>query len=195
MKLILKSQNAENAENALDFPAGRKAAFLDRDGVINVDFGYVHRREDFDFFPGTLEACRLLHDAGYRLIIITNQAGIARGYYTEKDFTTLMTWVTTVFASAGVPLASIYFCPHHPDGSVARYRMICRCRKPQPGMILEAIELDRIHVADSILIGDKPGDIEAGLKAGIGRCFLVEPDNAEGRFRTLHDVVQHLLKS
>jgi D-glycero-D-manno-heptose 1,7-bisphosphate phosphatase len=192
MKLILNTQ--KTVEN-LDYPAGRKAAFLDRDGVINVDFGYVHRREDFDFFPGTLEACRLLHDAGYYLIIITNQAGIARGYYSEEDFTSLMSWVTTVFASAGVPLTSIYYCPHHPNGSVERYRMTCRCRKPQPGMILDAIELERINVVDSILVGDKQGDIEAGLEAGVGRCFLVESNNAEGSFRTLHDVVNHLLKS
>jgi D-glycero-D-manno-heptose 1,7-bisphosphate phosphatase len=191
VKLLLDPQLTAAAH---DFPVSSKAAFLDRDGVINVDHGYVHRREEFDFYPGTLGACRLLHDAGFRLIVITNQAGIARGYYSESDFASLMSWVARIFADAGAPLDSVYYCPHHPDGALRHYRIACDCRKPRPGMIVEALARERITAAESILVGDTLGDLEAGAGSGIGRCFLVEPENPGARYRTLQDVVSHLLQ-
>jgi D-glycero-D-manno-heptose 1,7-bisphosphate phosphatase len=151
---------------------GRRAALLDRDGVINLDHHYVYRRQDFQFVPGALDACRRFVQAGYRLIVLTNQAGIARGYYTVADFEVLTEWMTEQFASAGAPLSGVYFCPHHPDSPDPALRA-CDCRKPAPGMILQAQrELD-LDLDASFLVGDKLSDIQAGKAAHVGRCFLV----------------------
>ena len=116
-----------------------RAAFLDRDGVINIDSGYVCRRDEFVFVPGAVEACRILSRAGFKLFVVTNQSGIGRGYYTEEDFLRLTSWMQNEMASDGAPIEKVYFCPHHPDAKIERYRRVCRCRKPQPGMILDAI--------------------------------------------------------
>ena len=115
-----------------------KAAFLDRDGVINIDRAYVHKIEDFDWVPGALEAARALSDAGYLIVVVTNQSGIGRGYYGEADFARLTDWMKARFAEAGAPLAGVYFCPHHPEKANPPYRTDCLCRKPHPGMLLKA---------------------------------------------------------
>jgi D-glycero-D-manno-heptose 1,7-bisphosphate phosphatase len=151
----------------------RPAAFLDRDGVINEELNYVHRVEDFHFLPGVLATCRKFVEAGYLLVVITNQAGIARGYYDVPAFEILTQWMKARFAEAGAPLAGVYFCPHHPEGRIERLSIPCDCRKPAPGMILQAQRDLGLDLARSFLVGDKVSDIEAGRAAGVGRCFLV----------------------
>ena len=112
----------------------RRAAFLDRDGVINIDRGYVYRREDFDFVPGALDGARRLHDLGYALVVISNQSGIGRGLFSETQFDALSHWMKEKFIAAGAPLSGIYFCPHHPTKARGRYLRSCDCRKPAPGI-------------------------------------------------------------
>jgi D-glycero-D-manno-heptose 1,7-bisphosphate phosphatase len=154
-------------------PPQRRAAFLDRDGVINRDHGYVYRIEDFEFLPGVIDALARLAQRGYLLVVVTNQSGIGRGLYTEQDFLTLSEQVAQRLASAGVAFAAVRHCPHHPEALLSQWRRVCDCRKPAPGMILAAAaELD-LDLAESILVGDKASDIAAGRAAGIGRCFRV----------------------
>lgn len=153
----------------------RKALFLDRDGVINVDHGYVHRIEDFQFVPGILEVLLRARAAGYVLVVVTNQAGIARGYYDEDQFRTLTDWMTATLAGAGAAIERVYHCPHHPDG-LGHYRRHCDHRKPMPGMILKAAAELHLDLSASLLVGDKETDIEAGRRAGVGRCVLFSPD-------------------
>jgi D-glycero-D-manno-heptose 1,7-bisphosphate phosphatase len=143
--------------------------------VVNVDGGYVHRVQDFTFTPGALAACRLLASAGFALVIVTNQAGIARGMYAIEDFRLLSEWMAARFAEVGAPLDGIYFCPHHPDGTVPKWSGPCLCRKPEAGMILAAATDLRIDLARSVLIGDKWSDISAGISGGIGCCLMVRP--------------------
>jgi len=139
-----------------------KALFIDRDGVINVDKVHVFRKEQFEFTPGIFELCRKYSEAGYLIIIITNQAGIAKGLYTEQDFNTLMTWVIIEFENRNIKISAVYHCPHHPD-----FTGKCDCRKPEPGMILKAIDEYNLDISSCVLIGDKESDLEAGKRAGI----------------------------
>src|SRR3546814_44652 len=155
------------------------AAFLDRDGVINIDRGYVHRIEDFELLPGVINALKTLRDSGYLLVVVTNQSGIARGYFTEADFQALTEHMRLLLGRHDVELAGVFHCPHLPHGSVAEYRRDCTCRKPMPGMFTKAIEELHIDPARSILVGDKPSDIAAGHAAGIGHCFLVGGHRSE----------------
>lgn len=156
----------------------RKAAFIDRDGVLNEERAFVHRIEDFVFIDGAVEALRLLQAAGYLLVVITNQSGIARGLYSEADYLTLTEHLRERLQAAGVALDAIEYCPHLADAPVARYRLDCDCRKPRPGMLKRAIEALDIDPAASFLVGDRLSDIEAGRAAGIGRCFLVRSGHA-----------------
>lgn len=184
-----------------------RAVFLDRDGVINLDRAYVHRWEDFEFVPGALDAAARLSAAGWALVVVTNQSGIARGYYTEEDYQALTQRMVAAFAAHGAPLAAVYHCPHHPSGRVAALAMDCDCRKPAPGMLLRAAREHDLSLAESMMIGDKPSDIAAARAAGVGRAYLVASDNAEsptggadeetagadGAFESLADCVAHLL--
>lgn len=170
------------------------ALFLDRDGVINVDHNYVHRREDVDFGDGIFELVAAAKAAGYMVIVITNQAGIGRGYYTEDDFLQLMAWMKGRFQEHSGDLDAVYFCPYHPDGQ-GEYRGESAFRKPAPGMILQAAaELD-IDLAESLLVGDKISDIQAGIAAGIPKRFLLgiacQTDDAY-QINTLLQVLPHL---
>lgn len=159
--------------------APRKAAFLDRDGVINRDRAYVSRWEDFEFVPGAVDAMRRLKTAGYALVVVTNQSGIARGYYSEAQYQALTAAMQQALLDAGVAVDAVYHCPHHPKGKVAELAIDCDCRKPAPGMILRAAKELNLSLADSILVGDKPSDIEAARAAGVGRAYIVQSDNAE----------------
>lgn len=123
--------------------------------------------------PTALTACRQLASAGFALVVVTNQAGIARGRYSIEDFRQLSEWMVARFAEAGAPLDGVYFCPHHPYGSVPAWSQLCACRKPEPGMILAAAEDLRLDLARSALIGDKWSDIAAGRRAGVGGCLLL----------------------
>ncbi len=159
--------------------APRKAAFLDRDGVINLDRAYVSRWEDFEFVPGAIDAMRRLKKAGYALVVVTNQSGIARGYYTEAQYQALTTAMKQALADAGAAVDAVYHCPHYPKGEVAELAIECDCRKPAPGMILRAARELNLSLADSILVGDKPSDIKAARAAGVGHAYLVLSDNEE----------------
>lgn len=150
-----------------------KAIFLDRDGVINRDDGYVYQPETFHFLPSVFEACRHFQKRGYLLVIVTNQSGIARGYYTEDDFHQLTQWMLQEFQSQGVQIAGVYYCPHHPDKGLGHYLQDCQCRKPMPGMLLEAIQEHQIDPSQSIMIGDKASDMLAAQQAQIAQGILV----------------------
>jgi D-glycero-D-manno-heptose 1,7-bisphosphate phosphatase len=152
---------------------GRPALFLDRDGVINVDHGYVHRQADFEFIPGIFELCREAMSLGFRLFVITNQAGIARGLFTEDNFHSLTRWMCDRFENEGVPINGVYFCPTHPTAGIGRYRIESEFRKPRPGMILKAATEHGLDLSQSVLIGDHLTDIQAGLAAGVGRNILL----------------------
>lgn len=153
--------------------APRAALFLDRDGVINVDHGYVCTPERTDWMPAIFELVGAARDAGMPCIVLTNQAGIARGYYDESAFDRYTRWMHAQFRSRGVPLLATYHCPHHPDSGVNGRSVVCDCRKPAPGMLLAAIRDFDIDPARSLLIGDKLSDIEAAVSAGVCRHFLV----------------------
>ena len=154
------------------------ALFLDRDGIVNVDHGYVHRIEDFEFVPGIFDLLRTAHAAGRRLVIVTNQSGIARGRYGEADYQRLTAWMQARFIEAGAPLAGVWHCPHLP-GAPAPYGLDCDCRKPAPGLILAARDALGLDLAGSILVGDKARDVESARRAGVGRAWLVSTGPAE----------------
>ena len=135
-----------------------KAIFLDRDGTINVEKHYLYRKEDFEFLPGVVEALRDFQRTGYLLIIITNQSGIGRGYYTEEDFQRLNDWMITTLREQGVTIADVYYCPHLPDAKIEKYRKDCTCRKPKLGMYQQAILDYNIQIRLSYAIGDKIRD-------------------------------------
>lgn len=147
----------------------KKALFLDRDGVINIELNYLYKVEDFKFIDGIFELCRHYQNLGYLIIVVTNQSGIARGYYDEADFEKLTEWMIKEFAKEGIEIAKVYHCPHHPDISGE-----CSCRKPQPGMILQAQKEFGIDLNSSILVGDKERDIEAAIEAGICENYLFD---------------------
>lgn len=154
----------------------RRGAFLDRDGVINVDRGYVSRREDFQFVPGVLDGARRLHELGFALVVVTNQSGIGRGFYSVDEFMGLTDWMKAEFRAAGAPLTGVYYCPHHPQDAIGDYRRECDCRKPAPGMLLRAArELD-IDLAASVMFGDRSSDLEAARSAGVPLRVLLGTD-------------------
>jgi D-glycero-D-manno-heptose 1,7-bisphosphate phosphatase len=150
-----------------------KTLFLDRDGVVNVDHGYVSQPKDFEFIDGVFSACKQFQDAGYKIVIITNQSGIGRGYYSEQDFAKLTDWMVEQFKNNAVDILAVYYCPHHPVKANAPYLIDCDCRKPQPGMLLQAINEHNLNPNTSIMIGDKASDMQAATAAGIQRKFLV----------------------
>lgn len=147
--------------------AHRKALFLDRDGVINVEKNYVYRIEDFEFLPGIFDLCTLAKQLGFLLVVITNQAGIGRGYYSEADFQRLTDWMLKKFQAHGIKIDRVYHCPYHPTAGIGEYRQESFDRKPNPGMILKARQEFNLNLSQSALIGDKNSDIEAGRAAGI----------------------------
>lgn len=151
----------------------QKAVFLDRDGVINIDCGYVYRIMDFKFNDGIFSLANKAVDEDYHLIVVTNQAGIARGYYTESDFYKLSTWMCSEFQKNGSPISKVYFAPTHPIEGLGKYKISDNRRKPKPGMILEAALEFNLDLNESILIGDKRTDVVAGLSAGVGCNILV----------------------
>lgn len=153
----------------------RPALFLDRDGVINVDHDYVIKPENFLFIDGVFDLCREAKRLGYWIFVVTNQAGIGRGYYSETDFHRLTEWMCGVFRSEGAEIDGVYFCPFHPEYGVGDYKMDSECRKPKPGMIVQAAREYEVDLCRSVLVGDKGSDIQAGLTAGVGRNFLFLP--------------------
>jgi D-glycero-D-manno-heptose 1,7-bisphosphate phosphatase len=143
-----------------------KALFLDRDGVINHDHGYVHTPEQFSFMPGIFELLEAAVNAGYRPIVITNQSGINRGYYTQSDFERLTRWMLARLFERGLTVGGVYYCPHRPDEQ-------CHCRKPEAGLFEQAIIDHQIDPAASIMIGDKISDLKAAQKVGTKKRILL----------------------
>lgn len=178
-----------------------RALFLDRDGIINVDKGYVHEADDFEWMPGIFELATCARDAGAKLIVVTNQSGIARGYYTEETFQKLTDWMTLRFDAEGVPLTQVYHCPFlkGPDGKDHPLR------KPNPGMFMVARREHNIAMHESVMLGDKWADMDAALAAGVGHMAIIgERSNekrndsrygAVARFQALSDVLPWLQKS
>ena len=154
----------------------RPAAFLDRDGVINRDHGYVHRPEQVEWIPGAQESVRRLNDLGYRVVVVTNQAGVAHGHYGEDEIITLHDWIQEELAAKGAFVDAFYFCPYHPNARVERFRADHIDRKPNPGMIFRAFSDMQIDKNRSFLIGDKDSDIECARSAGI-KGFLFTSEN------------------
>lgn len=150
-----------------------KALFLDRDGVVNVDHGYVYQSEEFEFIDGIFSTCKKFYDAGYKIIVVTNQSGIGRGYYTEADFLALTQWMKTQFRNHNIEIADVYFCPHHPKKALPEYLKQCDCRKPAPGMLLQGIKEHNIDPKYCIMVGDKLSDMQAAKKAHIATRVLV----------------------
>ena len=146
---------------------------MDRDGVIIEDRGYAYRSEDCVLLPGAARALRALQSAGYLLVVVTNQSGIARGLYTEADYHAFTSQLRALLLAEGVRLDDIRYCPHLPDATVPAYRLDCDCRKPHPGMLLRSIRALGIDPDGSVLIGDRATDLAAGRAAGVGRCLLV----------------------
>jgi D-glycero-D-manno-heptose 1,7-bisphosphate phosphatase len=143
----------------------KRAVFIDRDGTINVEKEYLYRTEDFEFVPGVPEAVRMLNDAGWLVVVVTNQSGVARGYYTEEDVHLLHRHAAAQLEKAGARVDAWLYCPHHPSGR-GSYALPCRCRKPLPGMLLEAAARFSIDLEASVMIGDKLADVQAGRAAG-----------------------------
>ena len=156
----------------------RRAAFLDRDGVVNLDRGYVVRREEFNFVPGMLDGARRLHHLGFALVVVTNQSGIGRGLYSVAEFEQLTKWMKSEFVAAGAPLSGIYYCPHHPAEGRGEYRVVCDCRKPAPGMLLTAASDLGLDLGASVLIGDRESDLLAARAAGVPTRVLLGTDGA-----------------
>lgn len=149
------------------------AIFLDRDGTLNVDHGYVHEIDRFEFIDGAIDAMRELKEMGFALVLVTNQSGIARGIFTEAQFEQLTEWMDWSLADRGVDLDGIYYCPHHPEGQVEAFRQTCDCRKPQPGMLISARDFLHIDMAASYMVGDKLEDMLAAKAADVGTKVLV----------------------
>ena len=174
------------------------AAFLDRDGVINVDSGYVGQWEDFEYLPDAVEGLKQLQNAGFKLFVVTNQSGIARGYYTEDDFLALTKVMTADLSAKGVTLAAVYYCPYLEDADLEPYRVASYLRKPEPGMLLKAAQDHDIDVSRSIMVGDKVSDMVAAKRAGVpGRYHVTEgrPHNASTKVSSLLEAALEATKT
>lgn len=171
------------------------ALFLDRDGVINKDFGYIYKKQDIIFNKGIFELVRKAKKLGYYVIVITNQSGIARGYFTEEDFNNLMNWMNKKFEENDGKIDKVYYCPYHQDGKIKKYAKIHSDRKPNPGMIIKACKDFNIDPKKSMLVGDKKTDIEAGVNASISKSIFLgnhEMNIAYKSVNNLTDVIKEL---
>lgn len=177
-----------------------KALFLDRDGVVNVEVGYLHRAEEIRFVDGIFSLCRTAMNLGYRLIVVTNQAGIARGYYTEADFHTLMDFIQTQLRAEQIELDAVYHCPYHPEHGVGPFKREHEDRKPGTGMLRRGAREFNLSLANSVMIGDRCSDIAAANAAGLRQAFLIsgtERSPCSGQYlavNSLAEVEQWLLE-
>ncbi len=144
----------------------KRALFLDRDGIINIDHGYVSKIKDFEFVEGIFDLVKLFTDSEYMIFVVTNQSGIGRGYYREEDFVTLTEWMVKKFGDENIKIEKVYYCPHSPEEK-------CHCRKPETGMIEQVLEDHPIDLANSWLIGDKQSDIDLAINASIGSSIYI----------------------
>ncbi len=159
----------------------KKAVFLDRDGVINEDFGYVFRIEDFKFRAEIFDFLKEISLLDYEIFVITNQSGIGRNFYSLKDFEILNNFMLNEFKKHGIFIKKVYFCPHSPDEN-------CECRKPKAGMILKAFKEFNINLENSVLIGDKMSDIKSGINVNIKNLFLLSGQNLKINIEILNKI-------
>jgi D-glycero-D-manno-heptose 1,7-bisphosphate phosphatase len=162
----------------------RPAVFLDRDGTLNDDTGYVYRIADFRWLPGAVNAVRALNARGYYVFVVTNQSGVARGLYGEAAIHDLHAWINSELRAAGARVDDFRYCPHHPQGSIAAYRTVCSCRKPAAGMLLDLMKAWPVIREGSIMIGDRDTDAAAGRAAGIASA-IVPPGGLESFVKRL----------
>lgn len=179
----------------------RPALFLDRDGVINVDHGYVHRQENFQFIDGIFGLVLAANRLGYIVVVVTNQAGIGRGLYSESHFHELTTWMIDKFDEIGAFIDRVYHSPYHPKFGIGKYRKATNCRKPAPGMLLTARDELGINMAQSVIVGDCVTDIHAGAAAGVGTLIVYGETeinfskSAYHKVKKLSEVEQYLTES
>ena len=179
-------------------PNLRPALFLDRDGVINIEKNYVYRPKDFEFVEGIFDLCRKANAAGMVIVVVTNQSGIGRGYYSEREYHHLSDWMCAQFLSNGVKIDAAYFCPFHPEYGVGCYKVESFDRKPNPGMILRAEKDLGLDLARSVLVGNNPSDIAAAKIAGVRHSiFLSETDEPaefapDIRLSSLREIIDYL---
>jgi len=166
----------------------KPALFLDRDGVINIEKNYLHKKEGFEFIDGIFALCQSYVAKDYYIVVVTNQSGIARGYYSEADFSNLTAWMIDSFANHDIKINQVYHCPHHPDISGE-----CECRKPKPGMLLQAANDFNIDLENSVLVGDSERDIQAAYAAGLKETYLftseVKQTQATKNIHNLKDIL------
>lgn len=159
---------------------------LDRDGIINVDKGYVGSKADFELMPGIIEVITEFANQGFLPVVVTNQSGIARGYYSEQDFAELTRWMQQLFSRYGLPHVPVYYCPHHPEKGQGEYRQPCHCRKPEPGMLRRAAHDLQADLSRSVMVGDSWRDMQAGARAGVKvLCYVsseAAPETDETRY-------------
>ena len=151
----------------------RRAVFIDRDGTISEEVGYVNHLARYRVFPYSAEAIRLLHDAGWLAILVTNQAGVARGYFVEELIGQVHAYLQSELERAGARLDAIYYCPHHPHEGAEPYRLDCGCRKPRPGLIQRAAREFEIDLSASWMVGDRYGDMLMARRAGVRAAFVL----------------------
>lgn len=183
---------------------GRRAVFLDRDGTINEEKNYLHRVEDFEFIPGAPEAIRCLKEAGFLVVVVTNQSGVGRGYYSMEDVDTLHRHIQAELARIGASIDGFYVCPHHPSEGVGDYRQDCDCRKGNPGMLLQAAAEHHVDLTRSFMVGDKVADVEAGERAGCTPLLVMTGygereaqkmlSNRVRRFARLAEAAEHICR-
>ena len=176
-----------------------KALFLDRDGIIIKDTGYPHTKSDLIFVDGIFDLVSKFTALNYKIIIVTNQSGIGRGYFSYNDFDKFMSSIIVVFKRFNIDIASVYFCPHHPSDAIPSYKIDCNCRKPKPGMLLQAAIDHDIDLKQSMIIGDSMRDIEAGEAAGLKEVVLIsakydkDKRKSKAEFLSFNDHRQMLL--
>jgi len=181
---LMTDQKHRGSENQGKVDARRPAAFLDRDGVLNVDRGYTHRPDQLKWIDGAPETVRLLNEAGYYVLVVTNQSGIARGFYTEETVNAFHAHMQKELASHGAHVDAFYFCPHHPDGVIKSLAIHCGCRKPATGMLEQASREWPIDRGASFLVGDKDEDMAAA------KAFEIRGIKFDYRVDSLIDVVR-----
>jgi D-glycero-D-manno-heptose 1,7-bisphosphate phosphatase len=158
-----------------------KVAFLDRDGVINKDAGYIYKINDFEFVDGCIDALKIFQEKNYKIIIVTNQSGIGRGYYSEADYQKLTRWYCQQLLSQGITVTNVFHCPHAPAS-------LCDCRKPREGLFLQAAQKYAIDFSSSFMVGDKISDLQAAKKVGVHKLFMLKNTSENSRQKILEDI-------
>lgn len=177
----------------------KPAVFLDRDGTVNVEKGYLYKIEDFEYLDGAVEGLRQLCAWGYSPVIITNQSGIARGYYGEEDFCKLTDWMLSDLEEKGIRIEGVYYCPHHPEGRLEKYTKICKCRKPKTGLFYQAAAELGLDLDKSIAIGDKPRDLAICNETAVKGFLLSDGSGSEkmGGYlvcKSWGEIIDHMIR-